>query len=1050
MKKIINFLILIMVFCLSMTVIGCGEKDVKLKDFADKTVTVNCGDYYTLPSATVFDEDENFYRVTYSVKDKQGQAVSVSSNKFLVKNFGNGAYVVNCSAEVGEKTYTRKITLNVVDGAAPEFLSTAIEKCAAVNTEYNLDTAIQIKDNSGSYTVTYAVKDSENNPVTLTDGNKVTFTSEGNYTVTATAKDSANNQTSKDFTLQVRDENVVQDFKYESDMAYTQAVDFTATWVESYEGATGLVKISGANTYGYFSIKALCDLSTYSDCSHIVVRYFIPSTSTVSGSFFFGESGYSAFAPVVGEWATTVISYDLFNEGWSKGTLYSTAIAGTLSGEMYIDSVIGISATKATGNEYAPIRTVADVDYIDTYYSNKAYVESYQGATGVVEITLTGGDWGGFVVKPQQSASAFASAGYIAIRIYAEQAVSSIWFNNGDSDTYAPLTTTTITAGSWVEYLIKADTLNFNNNIRLSFNSTGKVYIDEVYVISKTTATGLEVAPIRTSADIVAISSYEYKSATFVDEYEGKQGVIKFDMANWAGFNFKAMQDASVFENSAYIIIRMYVVSDVDVGKFWVNNAVGSIVATVNNEWVDYVFPISAFNLAGNNCITAGSGNVDAPVTGDWTLYIDEIYAAGTMATGNEVVAIRDAYDTYSITNYTYKSASFVEEYEGKQGVVKVEMANWGAFAFKVLQNASAYESAAYVFVRMYVTASVAPGTFWVNSVTKSLTATETGKWVDYKFPASAFDFDGEDYICAGDGNASAPVTGDWTIYIDEIYVVTKTKATGAEVVPIRTLYDADAIEAYYSNVAFVENFNDATGVAEVTLDGGWGGFVIKPQQSASAYANAAYLVIKLYAEQNITEIYCNDTRTALFTTEITTTGSWVEYLINASEINFANGIQLSFNSTGKVYIDEVYVINKTAATGTEIVPIRTEADKTGIGSYYSNVVYVDSYNDATGVVEVTVTEAQGTWGGFVIKPQQVATAYEGTTKLVIRVYAEQDVTAIYYNNGTETLAPEASRTITAGSWVDYTLEIAFDYSKPITLSFKTTGKVYIDEVYAA
>lgn len=545
MKKIINLLLIILVFSLSIGIIGCGGlPPVQLKDFENKTETVNCGDYYTLPSAVVFDENDEFYRVTYGVKDKQGKEVSVSANKFLAKELGNGAYVITCSTVVGEKTYTRKITINVEDNSAPEILSTSI-KCAAVNTAYSLDKNIEVKDNSGSYSLTYQVKDSEQNPIQIGENNTLTIASEGNYIVTVTATDSANNSVSKDFTLQVRGENVVQDFKYASDMALTQTSGFTATWLETYEGANGVAKITSNNAYGYFSIKALCDLDTYSDCSHIVVRYFIPSTSTVTGSFFFGESGQSAFAPVVGKWATTVISYELFNAGWSKGTIYSTAIAGTLNGEMYIDSVIGISSTKATGSEYAPIRTVADVDFIDTYYSNKAYVDDYQGATGVVAITLTGGNWGGFVIKPQQEASVYAGADYVVVRMYAEQAVTSIWFNNGGSDTQAPLLAKSITAGSWVEYLIKADDIDFTKNVRLSFNSTGKVYIDEAYVTETVELSNGGV--IEDFAESTSTASFVGATATeYLAEYQGKQGVVKVTVGTDTNQNVYKFKSTSI------------------------------------------------------------------------------------------------------------------------------------------------------------------------------------------------------------------------------------------------------------------------------------------------------------------------------------------------------------------------------------------------------------------------------------------------------------------------------------------------------------------------
>lgn len=144
----------------------------------------------------------------------------------------------------------------------------------------------------------------------------------------------------------------------------------------------------------------------------------------------------------------------------------------------------------------------------------------------------------------------------------------------------------------------------------------------------KTVATGLEVVPIRNRLDSSNLEVYGGAKKSYINIFQGATGVVKFEVTTkdgWGGFKFKAMQDASVYKDIKYIVIRMY--ASVDSGTLWFNdrNVVIPIVASADG-WVNYyIKPETFLAKAESNSYNTFSTTITTVDT--WTIYIDEIYA---------------------------------------------------------------------------------------------------------------------------------------------------------------------------------------------------------------------------------------------------------------------------------------------------------------------------------------------------------------------------------------------------------------------------------------
>ena len=129
---------------------------------------------------------------------------------------------------------------------------------------------------------------------------------------------------------------------------------------------------------------------------------------------------------------------------------------------------------------------------------------------------------------------------------------------------------------------------------------------------------------------------------------------------------------------------------------------------------------------------------------------------------------------------------SYLDSFEGASGVAKMiaTLANssWGHFGFQPVNDMTTYADSYYIVFRMYI-ADGFNGTLWLGGGNNCLTAIETGKWVDYYFPAQVFQKQWAN--CATNyyvGNMALVASKAGEFYVDEIYTVANVELASNEV----------------------------------------------------------------------------------------------------------------------------------------------------------------------------------------------------------------------------------------------------------------------------
>jgi len=127
MRKIKNFLIVLISIALIASFSSCGDKE-KLSIKTEKDVyQINIGSTFTLPDAQVVNQHGDTisgYQITHTVKDPLGNQVNISDNTFDVTILGDYKIIFSASSEDGKKEIDAKeIIVRCIEGEEQEPLS---------------------------------------------------------------------------------------------------------------------------------------------------------------------------------------------------------------------------------------------------------------------------------------------------------------------------------------------------------------------------------------------------------------------------------------------------------------------------------------------------------------------------------------------------------------------------------------------------------------------------------------------------------------------------------------------------------------------------------------------------------------------------------------------------------------------------------------------------------------------------------------------------------------------------------------------------------------
>ena len=334
----------------------------------------------------------------------------------------------------------------------------------------------------------------------------------------------------------------------------------------------------------------------------------------------------------------------------------------------------------------------------------------------------------------------------------------------------------------------------------------------------------------------------EVESKEWMEEFQGETGVVKLTFnRDWPRFSFKPSQLMQAYSKYDYLVIRAYVASGENQLNY-ISLSEGEVYDKIDylqyDQWVDYKFDINAF-------------------LSNWT--------DGDLNTTIAKVQMNST--TYEVDGYLYIADIFVEsapaaiEFERyKKGYVGEE---YTLPAFSVKGYLGDYQTEAKLYL--------------VDGENKTEVSISNGKFT----PATA-----GTYVYEVATTDALNKTGFNSVEITVLQERVPDVIGANEVVDFDEEEDIDSFVKGGSveDVEWLEEFEGETGVVKVTINRDWPNFSFKPAQDMSAYADANYIVMKIYAASGTNQaLYFMLSEGAvshrLYVTEYDT---WVEYKFNA------------------------------------------------------------------------------------------------------------------------------------------------------------------------
>ena len=781
---------------------------------ADVQESYDLGEWVTVEPTVVTDEAPNKYSIDVKITSPSGENVTLTNDKFRLVEAGN--YTVELTYVSDKYSGYTKYVINAIstkDIAIGEYTGTA--------TMGDIVTIPEASIEGGAVTVSISV---EGQTLPMLSNNAFRADVAGDYVVTY-ASEMDGLIYKKSIVIPVArgmyKANEVNSFSSKAEMTDNIALDgFTAEWLASYEGASGVVKLNSSSSWSYFAFMQLQDMSKYNGYEYLVIRMFVPETTTVSDSFWLGESEGCSFGSTRGEWVEYVFSGDTFRTIWNKEGFHAwnKMINMRANGEIYIDEVFmmnGVSdlslsavVTNLTnageplvdGNKFSvalPNGALAGTEIIvkDPDGNAVADIANITAKYGVYTIEIT---CPGYVGTLTQTISV---EGTFSFELMGENTVNGnvVTLKNyevamGSEDVSADATVVINVSLKGYTQKIQVQSGKFTAPFAgaeyvveyvVTYQGNTYKYYDAVTVASNYVVGENEVISFAEPTQMQKTDKYDAE-LEWLASFEGKTGVVKINALNWGVFGFMPMQSMSKYAGYKYVVVRMYVATADYTGDLRFGcDTPNSKTAIVEGEWVDYYFDASTFtnnwaNVENNYYIWT----MGLMVSRAGTFYIDEIFVTNAMNGVEEDVvpansiAVRTVnYESDAIYFSKTQSVATVEylaNYEGASGVAKITSVSddrWVRFNVEPMQKTEAYAGYKYLVVRMYIVADVTPN-LWLEpsgNAVYTTTTVETGKWVNYYLDGEVF----YNQLVEGWGSyySSICLNQKGTFYIDQIYM---------------------------------------------------------------------------------------------------------------------------------------------------------------------------------------------------------------------------------------------------------------------------------------
>lgn len=917
--------------------------------------TYDLGETLTLNPTVATDEAEGEYSIETKVTDPSGNVVALENNQFRLVE--TGEYTIELTYVSAEyKGYT-KYTVTAVP---TKFIE--VGEYTDTPTQGDTVTIPTATFDGGDVTVKVTVSGYD---VPMASENTFVASAAGDYIVTYSCESDGlvyKNVLTIPVTREEVKENEVISFASKAEMDENTAVDsVSATWLPVFEGKNGVVKLSSNADWSYFAFQQLQDMSAYNGYEYLIMRIYLPSSASVSNSFFLiGNEGACLFSSTRDAWVEYVLPGSVFKNAWSatEFNVWNKQINLRLNGDMYIDDIFMVNDISDTGMEAVVTNVTAPNQVIRD--GNNFSITLPENAPAGASMTVKAPD-GSVVTDPTNITAVFGvysveiiCEGYVGkltstinviggfdFEFTTEASVSdttvtlkdyAISVNETDIKNEADVVITVTLDGYEEEILLSGLTFTapftgatYHVNYEASYNGKTYNFAYDVEVASTYEVTGTEVLSFAEPAQI-ANTVKESSTISWLASYEGETGVAKMSASgSWGHFGFKPLQSMSAYAENYYIVFRMYIANGFT-GKLWLGGGNNCLTTIETGKWVDYYFPAEVFKTQWANFETNYYVyNMALVASAACEMYIDEVYTAGAMPTGTQVLTFSEKAQL-GFTTARDSAITWEESYAGKTGVAKMTSSGgWGHFGFKPLQAMSVYAENYYIVFRIYIESFT--GKFWLGGGNNCLTTVQTGKWVEYYFPANVFKTNWAN--CTTEYNVynmALVASSACTMYIDEVYT-TGEMPTGAQILTLadKTQVDLRTVPNTASTITWEESYQGATGVAKVVTSNTWGFFGVKPLQDMSAYANCKYVVFRMYFADTFSgSLWFGDANNCQNKEDIVV-GKWIDCYFPGDVFTtnwatwttsfVANKMSLAFSANvGTVYIDEVFVANEMPA----------------------------------------------------------------------------------------------------------------------------------------
>ncbi len=265
MKKVL-LIICMLLLSISCFFVGCKDesKTVELVDFENITIEASLNKNFSLAGYLIIEDSlgEIYDNATIVVKDAEGNEETLLFNAFTPDAIG--VYTATVTIEINGETFTRTITINVEDRAAPNIIMGDYSPAGALGEPYFFPEIVVNKTSGEEITPVIKVFYNDEEVTEGVETDKFTPSELGEYVIKISATDKFGTTTETSYTITVikaMASNMLEDFDRPESTANAQfngagdCLGSNSWWpgeyLETYQGATGVMKFNAVDNSSY-------------------------------------------------------------------------------------------------------------------------------------------------------------------------------------------------------------------------------------------------------------------------------------------------------------------------------------------------------------------------------------------------------------------------------------------------------------------------------------------------------------------------------------------------------------------------------------------------------------------------------------------------------------------------------------------------------------------------------------------------------------------------------------------------------------------------------